>query len=125
MSEIHEIYFTFSKSIPKFYVTSKLCSTVPTRSFFCSDHIGQFKHSKNFTHVTFLSFQTIKYSYVPYYRTYIVQQNRKLNKLRYKMLVLVGQTDNNHLWSYDLYCPVCNKFEGGKSITRAIGRVGP
>ena len=30
-----------------------------------------------------------------------------------------------YLWTYNLYGPVCNVFDGGKSITRAIGRVGP
>ena len=28
---------------------------------------------------------------------------------------------NNYLWTYDLYGPVCNVLNGGKSITRAIG----
>ena len=31
----------------------------------------------------------------------------------------------NYVWTYDLYGPVCNVFNRGKSITRAIGRVGP
>ena len=31
----------------------------------------------------------------------------------------------NYLWTYDLYGPVRNVFDGGKSNTRAIGRVGP
>ena len=28
-------------------------------------------------------------------------------------------TNFNYLWTYDLYSPVCNVFDGGKSITRA------
>ena len=29
----------------------------------------------------------------------------------------------SYLWTYDLYRPVCNVFDAGESITRAIGRV--
>ena len=32
---------------------------------------------------------------------------------------------SNYLWTYDLYGLVCNVFDGSKSITRAIGWVGP
>ena len=32
---------------------------------------------------------------------------------------------NSYLWTYDLFGPVCNVFDGGKSITRTIGRVWP
>jgi hypothetical protein len=28
----------------------------------------------------------------------------------------------SYLWTYDLYCPVHNSFDTGKSITRASGR---
>ncbi len=33
---------------------------------------------------------------------------------------------NSYLWTYDLYGPVCNDFDAGKSIMRASGRgLGP
>ncbi len=28
----------------------------------------------------------------------------------------------SYLWTYDLYSPVCNAFDAGKSITRESGR---
>ena len=49
------------------------------------------------------------------------------NKPKYKVTNMTWkkQVSINYLWTYDLYGPVCNAFDGGKSITRAIGRVGP